>query len=77
VLDQGHLYVDGLLRRGSTSETQGAHIPATPHGGYKASALGKHMSPSSFDEYTRATHISFDVIGDVGTEWHRTIVGDR
>ena len=56
------------------------HIPIVsemPHGGYKASGMGKDMSQYSFDEYTQVKHVSFDITGTVRKDWHRTIFGDR
>ena len=56
------------------------HIPIVsemPHGGYKASGVGKDMSQYSFEEYTQVKHVSMDTTGTARKDWHRTIFGDR
>jgi betaine-aldehyde dehydrogenase len=56
------------------------HIPIVsemPHGGYKASGMGKDMSQYAFDEYTQIKHVSFDITATARKDWHRTVFGDR
>lgn len=55
------------------------HLPLTsemPHGGYKASGIGKDMSLYSFEEYTQIKHVMIELSGDARKGWHYTIFGD-
>ena len=55
------------------------HLPLTsemPHGGYKASGIGKDMSMYSFEEYTQIKHVMIELSGTARKEWHYTIFGD-
>src|SRR5260370_23366733 len=36
-------------------------VPEMPHGGYKESGIGKHMSMYSFEEYTQIKHVLFEL----------------
>ncbi|MBD2260007.1 aminobutyraldehyde dehydrogenase [Pseudanabaena sp. FACHB-2040] len=55
------------------------HLPIAsemPHGGFKESGFGKDMSRYSFEEYTIAKHIMFELEGDVKKAWHAAVFYD-
>jgi betaine-aldehyde dehydrogenase len=47
-----------------------------PHGGFKESGFGKDMSRYSFEEYTTAKHIMFELDGAAKKPWHAAVFYD-
>lgn len=48
-----------------------------PHGGYKASGMGKDMSQYSFDEYTNVKHVMLSHDPAAHREWQDTVFKQR
>ncbi|MFJ2351024.1 gamma-aminobutyraldehyde dehydrogenase [Glutamicibacter sp. NPDC087673] len=48
-----------------------------PHGGYKASGMGKDMSQYSFDEYTNVKHVMISHDSATHREWQDTVFKQR
>ncbi|MGV2951548.1 gamma-aminobutyraldehyde dehydrogenase [Glutamicibacter sp. AGC46] len=48
-----------------------------PHGGYKASGMGKDMSQYSFDEYTNVKHVMISHDPAAHREWQDTVFKQR
>ena len=48
-----------------------------PHGGYKASGMGKDMSQYSFDEYTNVKHVMISHDPAAHREWQDTVFKHR
>jgi betaine-aldehyde dehydrogenase len=56
------------------------HIPVIsemPHGGYKASGVGKDMSTYSLDEYTQVKHVMSALAPQPRTDWQDVIFTSR
>lgn len=56
------------------------HIPMAsemPHGGYKASGIGKDMSAYSFEEYTNIKHVLMSHDTTAHKEWQDTVFRQR
>jgi betaine-aldehyde dehydrogenase len=52
-------------------------VSEMPHGGYKASGMGKDMSQYSFDEYTNIKHVLISHDTDAHREWQDTVFLQR
>lgn len=55
------------------------HLPIAsemPHGGFKESGFGKDMSRYSFEEYTIAKHVMFELDGVAKKPWHAAVFYD-
>ncbi|PRB71629.1 gamma-aminobutyraldehyde dehydrogenase [Arthrobacter sp. MYb213] len=52
-------------------------VSEMPHGGYKASGMGKDMSQYSFDEYTNVKHVLISHDTDAHRDWQNTVFLQR